>query len=261
MVSGIPEDLADLAVPIDSLHPYHRNARTHDLEAVAESLRVNGQYRPIVVNRGTHTGRADEILAGNGTWQAAKHLGWESIAVTYVDVDDQGARRVVLIDNRANDLAGYDDLALAELLRELDQDYAGTGFAQDHLDQLLQDLADAALNSGDGEDDPGDSEADAGTLLALADVSVAEPVHQPAHGSRWRVGDHLLVVARVSAEHDQWRDDLPGRIFCPYPDPYLTLSTLATSEPLLLVQPNRYLAGHLLDKHDAVFPGTIERLS
>ncbi|MDX3097732.1 hypothetical protein PV417_24845 [Streptomyces sp. ME19-03-3] len=42
----------------------HPNPRTGDVDAIAESLRVNGRYKAIVVNRGTHTGRPNEVLAG-----------------------------------------------------------------------------------------------------------------------------------------------------------------------------------------------------
>ncbi|MFF3465349.1 ParB/RepB/Spo0J family partition protein [Streptomyces sp. NPDC001984] len=109
----IPESLLPLAVPIDDLTGYHRNPRTGDVAAIAESLRVNGQYKAIVVNRGTHTGRPNEILAGNHTWAAAKQLGWEQIAATFVDVSDEDAARIVVVDNRTSDLAGYDSELLA----------------------------------------------------------------------------------------------------------------------------------------------------
>lgn len=138
--SRIPASLADLAVPIDELAPYHRNPRTGDLDSITESLSTNGQYRPIVVNRGTHTGRANEILAGNHTFKAAKQLGWDTIAVTWLDVDDDAAAKIVIVDNRTSDLAGYDTVLLADILTEL-PDLQGTGYDQEQLDQLLDETA------------------------------------------------------------------------------------------------------------------------
>ncbi|MEU6417831.1 ParB/RepB/Spo0J family partition protein [Streptomyces spiralis] len=132
----IPESLLPLAVPIDDLVEYYRNPRTGDVDAIAESLRVNGQYKAIVVNRGTHTGRPNEILAGNHTWAAAKQLGWDQIAATFVDVTDEDAARIVVVDNRTSDLAGYDSELLADILEEL-PDLDGTGYDQDALDKLL----------------------------------------------------------------------------------------------------------------------------
>ncbi|WP_220140271.1 ParB/RepB/Spo0J family partition protein [Kitasatospora acidiphila] len=134
----IPEPLLPLAVPIGDLAPYHRNPRTGDLASIRESLTTNGQYRAIVVNRGTHTGRPNEILAGNHTWKAANELGWDQIAATWIDVDDEAAARIVVVDNRTSDLAGYDTALLADILSEL-PDLDGTGYDQHALDALLDD--------------------------------------------------------------------------------------------------------------------------
>ncbi|MDN3029446.1 ParB/RepB/Spo0J family partition protein [Streptomyces sp. S.PB5] len=138
--SRIPASLAELAVPVDELAPYHRNPRAGDLDSIAESLAVNGQYRPIVVNRGTQTGRPNEILAGNHTFKAAKQLGWDTIAVTWLDVDDDAAAKIVIVDNRTSDLAGYDTVLLADILTDL-PDLQGTGYDQEQLDQLLDETA------------------------------------------------------------------------------------------------------------------------
>ncbi|MFE2346057.1 ParB N-terminal domain-containing protein [Kitasatospora cineracea] len=135
-VDRIVDSLLPFAVPIGDLNRYHQNPRRGDVAAVAESLRVNGQFRPIVVNRGTLTGRPNEILAGNHTWDAAKVRGWDQIAVTWVDVDDDSAARIVIVDNRTSDLAGYDTELLADILSAL-PDLDGTGYDQDALDDLL----------------------------------------------------------------------------------------------------------------------------
>ncbi|MEV4741618.1 ParB N-terminal domain-containing protein [Streptomyces sp. NPDC049555] len=132
----IPASLADLAVPLADLVAYHRNPRTGDVAAISESLATHGQYRPIVVNRGTLTGRPNEILAGNHTAKAARELGWDEIAVTWLDVDDEAAAKIVIVDNRSSDLAGYDHVLLADILDEL-PDLDGTGYDQDALDELL----------------------------------------------------------------------------------------------------------------------------
>ncbi|MFE7395226.1 ParB/RepB/Spo0J family partition protein [Streptomyces sp. NPDC057557] len=155
----IPASLADLAVPISTLTPYHRNPRTGDLDSIAESLRINGQYRAIVVNRGTLTGRPDEILAGNHTYAAALHLGWDEIAVTHVDVDDEAAARIVIVDNRTSDLAGYDTALLADILAEL-PDLDGTGYDQDALDELLDSMDVPSVLPAETADAEGEKVAD-----------------------------------------------------------------------------------------------------
>ena len=120
-----------------TLHTFHRNPRRGDVTALAGSLRRSGQYKPIVVNRGHQTDRPDEVLAGNHTLQAAIELGWQKIAVCYVDVDDEQASEIVLKDNRLHDLGTYDDSELVGLLGELST-LEHTGYGQDDYDFLLR---------------------------------------------------------------------------------------------------------------------------
>src|SRR5690606_29689436 len=141
-------------IPTTELATYHRNPRRGNLKAIAESLKTLGQYRPIVVNAGTHTGRPDEVLAGNHTLLAARELGWVSIDGVTVDVDDDTAARIVLVDNRSNDLAGYDDEVLAGLLSDL-PDLTATGYTDEDLEALLDDIGrDSGGIAGDPDDVP-----------------------------------------------------------------------------------------------------------
>lgn len=149
--SNINPSIQHLAKPIKGLVHYDGNARKHDLPTVAASLKANGQYRPIVVRRDPKDDSKDNIvLAGNGTLAAARDLlGWEEIATTEVSCDDKTARRIVLIDNRASDLSSYDDELLAALLTDLNGDYLGTGYEEDDLTDLLDQLS-AATGDPDG---------------------------------------------------------------------------------------------------------------
>lgn len=161
---GIPETLDALAVPVASLKPYGRNPRQGDVGAIVKSLERHGQYRPIVVNA-----RTSEVLAGNHTLMAARQLGWQEIAATFVDVDDDTAARIVLVDNRSNDLAAYDDHALVELLQSL-PDLDGTGFDGDALDELLAGFAlsaDASTPSPDPLEPPDDPRTQPGDVYTL----------------------------------------------------------------------------------------------
>ena len=149
------------------LHP--DNPRRGDVAAIRESLEVNGQYKPIVVNRPTM-----DVLAGNHTLRAARELGWEAIWATLVDVDEEHARRILLVDNRTNDLAGYDTQELVDLLAEL-SDLEGTGYDQAALDRLLDELAPVPV--ADDEPPP----------------LPAEPKTRP--GDLYRLGPHRLLCA------------------------------------------------------------------
>lgn len=126
------------------LTQFHQNPRIGDLPAIAKSLETNGQYRPVVVNLGTKTGRALEVLAGNHTLAAARHLGWETVAGSTLDVDDIAAARIVAADNRTADRGSYDEVILAFLLEDL-PDLTGTGFTSKFLDDLQADLMAADL--------------------------------------------------------------------------------------------------------------------
>jgi ParB-like chromosome segregation protein Spo0J len=117
-------------VLLTKLKPYPNNPRRGDLHVLVESLTTHGQYKPIVVQLSTNY-----ILAGNHTFKAAKQLGWKKIAVTYIDCDDQTAKRIMLADNRTTDLASYDEIGLYELLDAL-PDLQGTGFTQTDIDEL-----------------------------------------------------------------------------------------------------------------------------
>jgi hypothetical protein len=79
-------------------------------------LKRFGQRKPLVV-----TG-ANIVIAGNGTLEAAKKLGWSEIVVAYVPSDwtFEHARAYALVDNRTAELAEWDADKLAMQLIELD---------------------------------------------------------------------------------------------------------------------------------------------
>lgn len=122
-------------VDINSIFPYPMNARQGDIGMIAESLKENGQFRPVVVNRADNS-----ILVGNHTWKAAKMLGWKEIAVNFIDVDDEAAARIVLADNKTADLGSYDHVELAEILQGMSE-FDGTGYSGDDLDELMREVA------------------------------------------------------------------------------------------------------------------------
>jgi ParB-like chromosome segregation protein Spo0J len=126
-------------VPCDDLSPHPNNPRSGDVGAIRQSIRSNGFYGAVIAQRST-----SRILAGEHRWRAAKAEGMEQVPVIFVDCDDDTAVRIVLADNRTNDVAGYDDIRLAELLKEVleEQDTLdGTGWTDDDLTDLLAYIA------------------------------------------------------------------------------------------------------------------------
>lgn len=125
----------ELVDPV-TLVPYRDNPRRGDVEAIKESLLTNGQYRPLVVNRGDKASVQNEILAGNHTWLGVVDLGWNKVAVTFVNCTDEAAARIVLADNRTNDLASYSAEDLAKVLERVPNP-VGTAYTSEDVAAIL----------------------------------------------------------------------------------------------------------------------------
>lgn len=166
-------------IGVDELQLFEGNARRGDVAAIAESLADTGQYKPLVVNLGSATGRPLEVLAGNHTLQAARSLEWAQVDVWLVDVDEQTARKINAKDNRLADLGDYDAKALHELLSGID-DLAGTGYGQADVDALER-----QLYPPEPLTDPDDAPA-----------VRPEPVSVP--GQIWELGEHRLLVGSAT---------------------------------------------------------------
>lgn len=112
------ENLQVSVVDVGVLKPDPENSRQHsdkNIDAIARSLQRFGQRKPIVVWQGF-------VIAGNGTLEAAKKLGWEKIVVSMTPHNwtHEEARAFSIADNRASELATWDDFALSNQLIELD---------------------------------------------------------------------------------------------------------------------------------------------
>ena len=150
----IVESLRPLAVELGSLKHDPKNARIHgdrNLEAIRFSLHKFGQRKPIVaLDDGT-------VIAGNGTLEAAKVLGWPSLAVVRVKDDPATAAAYAIADNRTAELASWDSAQLAETMQwledqELDFEVHNIGFSPDEVEELLA-MSEAATKSDEvGED-------------------------------------------------------------------------------------------------------------
>ena len=109
-------------VKCNSLEVDPKNARKHserNINVIASSLESFGQRRPLVIWGNT-------VIAGNGTLEAAKGLGWTDVFITRVPSDwtEDQARAYALADNRSSELGDWDSELLASQLIAL----ADTGF-------------------------------------------------------------------------------------------------------------------------------------
>jgi DNA modification methylase len=154
---------------IKDLTPDPENARQHDdknLKAIQASLKQFGQRKPIVITE------AGVIVAGNGTVEAAKRLGWTEIEAVRVPGDwtPEQTKAFALADNKTAELAKWDVKVLnAQLLEfvEAEFDIEALGF---ELPQVLE-----MQGSEEGELPPAPVEA----KTKLGDI--------------WELGEHRLI--------------------------------------------------------------------
>lgn len=178
-------------LPITEINLHHKNARLGDVEAIKGSMVANGVYKPLVVNRGTHTGRPNEVLAGNHSLKAMRQLAeanpddtrWQNVDVWLVDVDEERATRILLADNRTADMGDYDNAMLQELLESVDHDLDGTGYDYDDLDELsalIEEATPVTVETPNKQADSNNTEIreNLAKREPLAHVEPGEPVSQ-----------------------------------------------------------------------------------
>jgi hypothetical protein len=139
-------DLAVETVSLDAISQHPGNANNGDVEALEQSIDVNGFYQPLIVQRST-----GHIIAGNHRYLVAHKMGATEVPVIYLDVDDEAAVRMMLADNRITRLGFDDESQLFDRLDELhdtDLGLLGTGFDNRDLQHLL-DLATDPLKFDD----------------------------------------------------------------------------------------------------------------
>jgi len=160
-------------IKISSLIEDPSNARKHDeknLSAIKGSLAKFGQQKPIVVTKD------NIIIAGNGTYRAAKSLGWQEIDIVRTELSGTEAIAYAIADNRSGELAAWEDEILSKTLEALKSDgfdLAEIGFDDEDLSQWLK--APDVIPGCDEDEVP----------------EVEEPKTKP--GDLYILGDHRLL--------------------------------------------------------------------
>lgn len=139
MIEQNLDDMKIELVPVGELSTHPDNANRGVVSAIVESIRINGFYTALIAQAST-----GYILAGNHRYLAAQELGMTEVPVIYVDVDDEQAKRIMVVDNRTTRIGHDDTEVLRMLLEELgDSDVGLLGTGYNHADlQTIQDAAD-----------------------------------------------------------------------------------------------------------------------
>ena len=93
-------------LPVGSLKPYDRNARTHSAKQIAQiaaGIKAFGFNNPVLIDKDAG------IIAGHGRVEAAKRLGLKTVPCVHLDhLDDAQKRSYILADNKLAEKAGWD---------------------------------------------------------------------------------------------------------------------------------------------------------
>jgi DNA modification methylase len=160
------------------------NARKHDdrnIESIVASLRRFGQQKPIVIDMN------NIVRAGNGTLEAARRLGWDSIDCVKTDLKGSDAIAYAIADNRTAELAKWDDDILAAQLNGLladDEELANAaGFTAEEIEGMLNDVVD-------------DPEIIEDEIPSLPIEAITQP------GDLWILGNHRLLCGDSTSSVD-----------------------------------------------------------
>lgn len=231
-------------VPIQSLKPHPRNSRQHSddqVKLLRKLLREFGWMGPIKVDE------TSTILAGHGIWMAAQLEGHTQVPVARkYGLSDAQKRAYVIADNKSAMLSEWDVPVLKTELGELKSlgfDLNLTGFGKLEVVEFL------ALPAGEGEGG-GEHRGESATVLKLIDITIADPKTEVHQGDIWQfAGKHLLYCASVITDWQKWRVALTdGALFCPYPGAFVPFGDNAATHKLVMVQPDPYICGHIIDR-------------
>ena len=119
---------------INDVLPYENNPRINDnaVDAVAESIKQFGFKQPIVINKD------GVIVAGHTRYKAAMRLGLMSVpCVVADDLTEEQIKAYRLVDNKTNELSGWDFTLLDKELEELELNNIDmTNFGFNNIEEL-----------------------------------------------------------------------------------------------------------------------------
>lgn len=110
----------------DQLQHHPDNPRLGEIDSIRASIRAHGFYGRLIVQQSTMF-----IIAGNHRFKAGVEEGLSEFPCRILDCDDATAKRILLADNRTQDLATYDNDKLLALVQQFTDNLAAVGFSED----------------------------------------------------------------------------------------------------------------------------------
>jgi hypothetical protein len=249
-------------IPLATLSAHPSNYRQHPEEQIHDliaSLTRFGQTRSIVVQEGP---QGNITVAGHGVVEAARKLGYQELRADIIPADWSPAqvKGYLIADNQHAQKALDDEEQLLRLLQEQqERGYSldSLGSDEETLRQMLAAMGDGYGVEGEGEgggENGKGQETEAGSLLALLNVTIADPVHKVHTGEVWQLGKHVLLCVHVFKDWSIWNRYLTDEtcLFLPFAGPLVPLSKKADEHTLVMVQPDTYIAGHVLDRYSEI---------
>src|ERR1043166_5751486 len=174
--------LAVIYRPIGALTLNPKNPRLHNrrqIRPIARSIQSFGFNVPVLIDA------EDKVIAGHGRLLASRELGWSEVPTIRLEHLNEAQKRAFMIaDNRLTDTSAWDEVLLAEQLKDLsvlDLDFSleATGFEMGEIDLRIE-----GLTVPSRDDDPADA--------ILPDMS-RPPVSRA--GDLWSLGRHRVHCA------------------------------------------------------------------
>lgn len=176
-------------LPVETLVPYARNARTHSdaqVDEIVQAIDEFGWTNPILIDGN------GGIIAGHGRLLAASRLSLEKVpCIRLTHLSDAQRRAYILADNRIPLNSGWDEALLKLELAELDVlgfDLPVMGFSDEELAKLLEDSAAAPAAPKAGIENASSDDDDIPDLPSRVVTRL---------GDIWSIGAHRLACGNA----------------------------------------------------------------
>ena len=187
--------------PLRELVPHPKNFKEHDIGAICESIKRHGPYGHIYAQRWPDT--PPYIIAGHGRREAMLQLGIENFRVTFYKVGPRKAFELLLVDNRTNELGGYNEAQRLAVLSEAatadPEGLLGTGFDDEALSDfaMLSQPLDFSPSANRSAEPELPYKAHEAVIVHVKDVL--------------RTGEVSAAIAQLLNSHPEWQASIFAR--------------------------------------------------